>query len=93
MTRRPSALLPLAMSLLALVTVFVGPLIFGDRHASDEGPTAHLWQLLIAGQAPVVAFFTLRWLRRATRQTRQVLALQAGALLANFAVVFALGVG
>ena len=54
----------------------------------DEGAIAHLWQLLMAGQMPVLAFFAIKWLPRAPRQTLCVLALQAGAALASMAPVF-----
>jgi len=54
----------------------------------DEGTAAHLWQLLMAGQLPVLLFFAIKWLPRAPRQTLYVLALQAGAALASMAPVF-----
>ena len=54
----------------------------------DEGAIAHLWQLLMAGQLPILAFFAIKWLPRAPRQTLYVLALQAGAVLASTAPVF-----
>ncbi len=28
----------------------------------DEGTIAHLWQLLMAGQMPFLAFFAIKWL-------------------------------
>jgi hypothetical protein len=60
----------------------------GVVHDADEGAVAHLWQLLMAGQMPIVAFFAIKWLPRAPRQTLGVLALQAGAALASMAPVF-----
>jgi len=93
MTKLPSAFIPVAMSFTALLVIAIGPFLFGDLHSKDEGPTAHLWQILMAGQIPVVLFFAIKWLRRAPRQTLKVLALQAGGVLANVAVVFFLGVG
>ncbi len=86
--KRPSAFLPLAMSLTALALVLVHIAIFGAARDADEGTTAHLWQILMAGQMPVLAFFAIRWLPRAPRQTLYVLALQAGAALASLAPVF-----
>lgn len=91
--RRPSAFFPMILSLIALTVVFAGPAIFGDLHATDEGPSAHIWQLSMAGQMPILAFFAIRWMPRATRQTLQVLAVHAGGLLANLAAVFLLGLG
>jgi len=86
--RQPSAFIPLAMSLTALTLVLAHIAIFGSAREADEGPTAHLWQILMAGQLPVLAFFAIKWLPRAPRQTLYVLGLQAGAVLASMAPVF-----
>jgi hypothetical protein len=86
--RHPSALLPLAMSIIALAVVLSSVAMFGVVHESDEGAAAHIWQLLMAGQMPVLAFFAIKWLPRAPRQTLYVLALQTGAILAAMAPVF-----
>ena len=89
--KQPSAWLPIAMSLAALVLVLGHIARFGIARQADEGTAAHLWQLLMAGQVPVVAFFAVKRLPRAPRQTLQVLALQAGAALAALAPVYWLG--
>jgi len=86
--KRPSAFLPMAMSLLALTIVLIHIALFGHVREADEGTTAHLWQILMAGQPPVLGFFAIKWLPRAPRQTLCVLALQAGAVLASLAPVF-----
>jgi hypothetical protein len=86
--KRPSAFLPMAMSLTALTLVLVHIAMFGPAREADEGTAAHLWQLLMAGQMPILAFFAIKWLPRAPRQTLYVLALQAGAALASMAPVF-----
>ncbi len=86
--KQPSAFLPLAMSLIALAMVLGDIAIFGVVHQADEGAVAHLWQLLMAGQMPVLVFFAIKWLPRAPKQTLFVLALQAGAVLASMAPVF-----
>lgn len=88
----------MAMSLIALTLVLghVGSDLIQNGHIlreADEGTDAHLWQLLMVGQLPVLAFFAKRWLPRAPRETLKVLALQAGAVLANLAVVFFSGLG
>ena len=86
--KQPSAFLPLAMSLAALALVLGHAAIFGVVHEADEGTAAHIFQLLMAAQVPIVAVFALKWLPRAPRQALQVLALQAGAALAAMAAVF-----
>lgn len=94
--KKPSAFLPLAMSVTALALVG-GAYVFGlaTGHGGlvrepDEGAIAHLWQLLMAGQLPVLAFFAIKWLPRAPRQTLYVLALQTLAVLAAMAPVYLL---
>ena len=88
--KQPSALVPLAMSCAALALVLGHLALFGVARQADEGAAAHLWQLLMAGQVPVVAYFALTWLPRRPRQALLVLALQAGAGLAALAPVFVL---
>jgi hypothetical protein len=89
--KRPSAFLPVAMSSAALATVLGHVAIFGVIREADEGAAAHIWQLLMAAQVPIVVFFAIKWLPEAPRQALQVLALQAGAALAALAPVFLLG--
>ena len=86
--KTPSALIPMGMSLAALALVLVHFARVGLVHEADEGTEAHLFQLLMAGQGPVVAFFAARWLPRLPRQALLVLALQACAALAAFAAVY-----
>jgi hypothetical protein len=88
--KAPSALIPLAMSAAALGLVLGQIAIAGTARQPDEGATAHLWQLLMAGQIPVIAFFALRWLPRNPRQAGVVLALQLVGGLAAAAPVFLL---
>jgi hypothetical protein len=88
--RNPSALLPLAMSLIALALVLGHVALYGALREADEGAVAHLWQLLMAGQLPVLAYFAIKWLPRAPRPALSVLALQAVAVLAAMAPVFLL---
>jgi len=62
--------------------------MFGVVHEADEGTAAHIFQILMVAQVPVVAFFAINWLPRTPRQALNVLALQAGAAFAAFAAVF-----
>jgi hypothetical protein len=80
--RRPSALIPVFMSLTALTLVLGYAALFGTARQADEGTAAHLWQLLMAGQVPVIAFFALRWLPAEPRKALPVVALQVVAALA-----------
>jgi hypothetical protein len=89
--KKPSAFFPVAMSLAALATVLVHVAAFGAAREADEGPAAHIFQLLIALQMPIVAFFGIKWLPQVPRQAILVLALHAGAVLLALAPVFILG--
>jgi hypothetical protein len=90
MIKKPSAFLPVAMSLAALVVVLVHISVFGVAREADEGAAAHLWQLLMAAQLPLLAFFAIKWLPRDPRQAVLVMALQAGAAVAALTPVFLL---
>jgi hypothetical protein len=93
MLRRPSAFLPLAMSLGALTIVLIS-LAIGLAQGGkvtrdpDEGSIAHIWQLLMTVQMPIILFFAVKWLRRAPGQTLRVLGLQACAWLASCAPIY-----
>ena len=86
--KNPSAFLPMAMSLAALATVLVHITLFGIARQADEGAAAHIWQILMAAQIPIVGFFAIRWLPQAPRQALLVLSLQGAAVLAALAPVF-----
>jgi hypothetical protein len=88
--KQPVAYVPLAMSLTALATVLVHLARFGITHEADEGAAAHLWQLLMAAQIPVIAVFAITWLPRAPKPALAVLALQIVAVVAALAPVFLL---
>ena len=91
MLKRPSAFLPVAMSLGALAVVLAFLALHGPAPQPDEGTAAHLWQLLMAGQIPIVFFFAIKWIPRSRRQAVPILACQIGAALAAMAPVFLLG--
>jgi hypothetical protein len=87
--RKPTAFMPLAMSAIALSVVLGSVAMSGiDQKAADEGTAAHIWQLLMAGQAPLIAAFAIRWLPRIRRSAVYVLGLQIGAALAALAPVY-----
>ena len=88
MIKKPSAFLPVAMSFAALAVVLAHVAIFGAAREADEGAAAHLWQLLMAAQLPVLAFFAIKWLPRSPKQALLVMALQAGADSAALAPVY-----
>ena len=88
--KHPSGFLPVAMSGAALATLLVYLAWNGPAPQPDEGAAAHIWQLLMAGQVPIVGYFAVRRLPETPRQALPVLALQAAAGLAAAAPVFLL---
>ncbi len=80
--KRPSAIIPLTMSAAALAVIIGYVVMFGTARQADEGTAAHLWQLLMAGQVPVIAFFAIKWLSIDPRRALPVLAVQVAAALA-----------
>ena len=88
--KHPSAFLPVAMSLGALATVLLFLALHGPAPQADENAAAHIWQLLMAAQVPIVLFFAIRWVPESPREAVPILALQVVAALAAMAPVFLL---
>ena len=88
--RRPSAFLPVAMSLGALAVVMLVLVFHGPAPQPDEGAAAHTWQLLMVGQIPIALFFAIKWIPRDPRQAIPILVMQAVAALVAMAPVFVL---
>jgi hypothetical protein len=89
--RFPSAWIPIAMSLAALATIGIHLAIAGTAPQPDEGAAAHIWQLLMAGQIPIVMFNAIKWLPQSPRPALQILGAQIAAGLAALAPIFLLG--
>ena len=90
--RHPAGYLPVAMSLGALAMIVWFIAVHGVVHQPDEGAQAHLWQLLVAGQVPLIAYFAYMWPPTARRPALTLLALQAAAImLLAVAPLWALG--
>jgi len=81
---------PVVMSLIALAVVWAGLAEIGfdpARYPKDEGSAAHIWQLLMVLQLPIILLFIItnwRWFKRAL----PVLALQLTLFVANIATVY-----
>ena len=88
--KHPAAFLPVVMSVGALLTVLVYLALHGPAPQSDEGAAAHIWQILMAAQIPIIFFFAIKWLPRSPRATLSILALQVGAALMAMPPVYLL---
>lgn len=82
----PTALLPIGLSLGALLVVLLHVAFFGAASAPDEGAAAHVWQILMFAQIPALTLFIGRWFRIARRPTFRVLALQGATIALSIAV-------
>ena len=71
--KRPSAWIPLIMSATALTVVLFHLARFGTAPEVDEGTSAHVWQILMVGQLPIIAFFAVKWLPSEHRSARSEL--------------------
>ncbi len=78
--RKPSSFVPLLCSFAAFATVIVALLSSTGTRQSDEGAAAHIFQLLIVAQIPMLAFCGLRWARKPTWAALSVLAAQIAAI-------------
>lgn len=77
--RKPSAWLPLALSLFALLFILAYVAMFGVQAPAagqDEGTPARIFQLLMVVQLPIMLYFGLRWLPQQPKQIALILAAQ-----------------
>jgi hypothetical protein len=86
--KEPSAYLSLAMASACLALVLGHFAMYGNLHEVDEGTPAHLFQLLMVAQVPIVGYFAIKWLPRSPSQALQVLAMWAAVVIAAFAGVY-----
>ena len=82
--RHPSAFLPPTMSVAALTIVLAYLAANGPAPQADEGTAAHLWQLLMAGQTPLILYFAIKWVPESPRRAVPIL---VGQLLAAAAAI------
>jgi hypothetical protein len=76
MIKNPSAFVPLIMSFLAITIVVIHINIYGVVRDTDEGTAAHLFQLIIAAQAPIIAYFAFKWIPQNPKNGFKILFLQ-----------------
>ena len=99
--RKPSAFVPLLMSAAALALI-IGYVVTGPHAPNlviengvtrqDEGAAAHVWQLLMGLQFPVIFYFAAKWLPRQPNAALTVLGMQFIAGVAAAFPVWYLGV-
>jgi hypothetical protein len=90
---KPTAYCPVGMSMLALFVVLIAVAVGATASVApdgrpDEGPAAHICQMLIVAQLPIMAAFSWRWARGSAKGAAQVLMLQIVSLVLALAPVF-----
>ena len=88
--RKPSAFLPVVMSFFALSIIFIHILLYGIARQADEGTAAHLRQLLMALQLPIILYFAIRWLPQYPKLAFVILVIQVVSALTALAPVYLL---
>ena len=88
-----TGLLPLGLSLGALLVILIHVAAAGPAPGPDEAAIAHIWQILMLVQIPALALFLGRWFRKARRPTFRVLMLQGAAFATSIAAAALPSVG
>ena len=85
--KRPTAIIPLFMSLAAFLLIVAVVSTVGVTYQQDEGAAARIFQLLIVLQVPIIAFFAFKWLPQSPRSALMVLLIQASAAVIPVATI------
>ena|SRR3569832_13811 len=87
--RQPSAILPFAISFLALAMVFGYVALYGVAQPAphDERASARIFQMLMVVQLPTILYFAIKWLPRVPRQALVLLGLQCVAWMTPIAAI------
>ncbi len=88
--KRPSAWVPILMSVGALTIPWAWVFVFGPDPSGDEGGAAHIFQLLMGGQVPIILYFIIRWLPEKPKETLKTLAFQITLIILAFVPVYTL---
>ncbi|MBV9241403.1 MAG: hypothetical protein JO314_05275 [Acidobacteria bacterium] len=85
---RPSSIIPIGMSALMIAVILWHFVRFGLVHQTDEGTAAHIFQILMPLQIPVIGCFAVRWLPVDPRWAAKVLTIQLLLFAGIIGVVF-----
>ena len=90
--KKPSAWIPIALSLVVLMTMLISFAINGfPTRQPDEGTAAHLFQIWLVLEAILIGYFVIMWIAKEPRQAMCILGLQIAAVLVACAPVYYLG--
>ena len=86
--RSPFGVAPILMSIFCIGMILLHVARFGTLRQADEGTEAHLFQLLMALQVPLILLFAGKWWPSRRRETAVILSLQAFAALLAFLLLY-----
>lgn len=86
--KRPSALIPIAISFGLLAMILINIAIHGVVHETDEGTGAHIFQILMVVQVGVILGFAFRWLPVKPKEALHVIVVQILAMIAAFTPLY-----
>lgn len=89
--KKPSAWLPIAFSFAILLMELWAVMTYGVASAQrdkDEGVLAHLFQIWLVLEIPMILYFATRWLQENPRKAFLILIIQIFAVLAGMFPVF-----
>ena len=84
----PLGLAPVLMSLFCIGMILLHVARFGTLKQADEGTEAHLFQLLMGLQVPLILFFAGKWWPTRRRETLVILALQTFLAMLAFLLLY-----
>jgi len=88
MLRSPLTLAPILLPLFCIGMVLVHVARVGAGPQADEGTEAHLFQLIMALQGPLMIWFAAKWWSVRRRATLLVLGFQGAAAATALGLVF-----
>ena len=89
--KRPSAWLPMGMSVAILALLISVLATVGAVQQADEGAAAHLFQFWLVLESSMIVFFGFKWVPEVPREAQWIMAAQIVLALIPISIVFYLG--
>jgi hypothetical protein len=86
--KRPSAFVPIIMSLLAMIILLFHNLMTRGERRQGEEIVSGIFEILLVWQLPVIVFFAFKWVPQSFKNGLIVLFLQIAAIAAGFCLIY-----
>lgn len=86
--KRPSAFVPILMSILAIIILLIHIMIAGVEEKQGEEIVTDVFEILIIWQLPVIIFFALKWMSQSFKNALIVLFLQIAVAAGAFCLIY-----